>query len=141
MKEDGYGRIVGRLKEMIIRGGENIFPKEIEDFLNTHPDICETHVSGFTEYVPSIAQCKYRYLQVIGVPCERMGEEVCAFVRLRDSLPNISRDDIKEFCQGKLAHFKVPRYVIMVSDFPKTTSGKIQKFKLAEVYNKEHKTQ
>uniref|UniRef100_A0A0K8W2N9 Medium-chain acyl-CoA ligase ACSF2, mitochondrial n=1 Tax=Bactrocera latifrons TaxID=174628 RepID=A0A0K8W2N9_BACLA len=121
LQADGYGRIVGRLKEMIIRGGENIFPKEIEDFLNTHPDICETHV--------------------IGVPCERMGEEVCAFVRLHDGLPKMSRQDIKDFCQGKLAHFKVPRYLVTVRDFPKTTSGKIQKFKLAEVYKKEHMTQ
>ncbi|XP_039951677.1 medium-chain acyl-CoA ligase ACSF2, mitochondrial-like [Bactrocera tryoni] len=121
LQADGYGRIVGRLKEMIIRGGENIFPKEIEDFLNTHPDICETHV--------------------IGVPCERMGEEVCAFVRLHDGLPEMSRQDIKDFCQGKLAHFKIPRYLVTVSDFPKTTSGKIQKFKLAEIYKKEHMTQ
>ncbi|XP_050319670.1 medium-chain acyl-CoA ligase ACSF2, mitochondrial-like [Bactrocera neohumeralis] len=121
LQADGYGRIVGRLKEMIIRGGENIFPKEIEDFLNTHPDICETHV--------------------IGVPCERMGEEVCAFVRLHDGLPKMSRQDIKDFCQGKLAHFKIPRYLVTVSDFPKTTSGKIQKFKLAEIYKKEHMTQ
>nr|XP_036225303.1 medium-chain acyl-CoA ligase ACSF2, mitochondrial-like [Bactrocera oleae] len=121
LQEDGYGRIVGRLKEMIIRGGENIFPKEIEDFLNTHPDICETHV--------------------IGVPCERMGEELCAFVRLHDGHQQISRQAIKEFCQGKLAHFKIPRYIINVKDFPKTTSGKIQKFKLAEIYKKVHKTQ
>ncbi|XP_053960303.1 medium-chain acyl-CoA ligase ACSF2, mitochondrial-like [Anastrepha ludens] len=119
LQEDGYGRVVGRLKEMIIRGGENIFPKEIEDFLNTHPQICETHV--------------------IGVPCERMGEEVCAFVRLHDSATKLTRDEIKEFAKGKLAHFKIPRYVIPIKEFPKTTSGKIQKFKLLEAYNKEHK--
>ncbi|XP_067626068.1 medium-chain acyl-CoA ligase ACSF2, mitochondrial [Eurosta solidaginis] len=116
LQADGYGRIVGRLKEMIIRGGENIFPKEIEDFLNTHPKICESHV--------------------IGVPCERMGEEICAVVRLHDESTKISREDIKEFAKGKLAHFKIPLYVIPTKDFPKTTSGKIQKFKLREIYDK-----
>uniref|UniRef100_W8B701 Medium-chain acyl-CoA ligase ACSF2, mitochondrial n=1 Tax=Ceratitis capitata TaxID=7213 RepID=W8B701_CERCA len=121
LQADGYGRIVGRLKEMIIRGGENIFPKEVEDFLNSHPDICETHV--------------------VGVPCERLGEELCAFVRLQDGVTKISRDEIKEFCKGKLAHFKIPRYVIRVDNFPKTASGKIQKFKLVEVYEKEHQAQ
>ncbi|XP_017467586.1 PREDICTED: acyl-CoA synthetase family member 2, mitochondrial-like [Rhagoletis zephyria] len=120
LQEDGYGRIVGRLKEMIIRGGENLFPKEIEDFLNTHPQICETHV--------------------IGVPCERFGEELCAFVRLDDSSAKVSREDIKAFAKGKLAHFKIPRYVIQIKNFPKTTSGKIQKFKLAELYEKEYRT-
>ncbi|XP_023301666.2 medium-chain acyl-CoA ligase ACSF2, mitochondrial [Lucilia cuprina] len=116
LQPDGYGRIVGRLKEMIIRGGENIFPKEIEDFLNAHDDILETHV--------------------IGVPDERMGEEICAFIRMHDSTSKIDRETVKQYCKGKLAHFKVPRYVITVDDFPKTTSGKIQKFKLIEQFQK-----
>lgn len=115
LQADGYGRIVGRLKEMIIRGGENIFPKEVEDFLNSHPKVIEAHV--------------------IGVPDERMGEECCAFVRLQDGITTITRDEMKEYAKGKLAHFKVPRYVIRIDQFPRTASGKIQKFKLAEAYN------
>ncbi|CAD7079649.1 unnamed protein product [Hermetia illucens] len=114
LQEDGYGRIVGRLKEMVIRGGENIFPKEIEDFLNTHPDIMENHV--------------------IGVPDERMGEELCAFIRLRDGRPHLTHDDLKAFGAGKIAHFKIPRHIRIVHDFPKTVSGKIQKFKLVQQY-------
>ncbi|XP_037959965.1 medium-chain acyl-CoA ligase ACSF2, mitochondrial-like [Teleopsis dalmanni] len=114
LQEDGYGRIVGRLKEMIIRGGENIFPKEVEDFLNTHPQIIENHV--------------------IGVPDERMGEELCVFVRLEDGVENLTRKELKEYCKGKLSHYKVPRYVVPVKEFPKTTSGKIQKFKLLELF-------
>uniref|UniRef100_A0A1I8M6F2 Medium-chain acyl-CoA ligase ACSF2, mitochondrial n=1 Tax=Musca domestica TaxID=7370 RepID=A0A1I8M6F2_MUSDO len=116
LQPDGYGRIVGRLKEMIIRGGENIFPKEIEDFLNTHDNIIEAHV--------------------IGVPDERLGEELCAFVRLQDNTKAITRDTLKEFSHGKLAYFKVPRYVVIVDEFPKTTSGKIQKFKLLEQFQR-----
>lgn len=107
--------IVGRLKEMIIRGGENIFPKEIEDFLNAHPDVVETHV--------------------IGVPDERMGEELCAFIRVHEG-SSLSADTLKTYCKGKIAHFKIPKYVKIVDDFPKTTSGKIQKFKLKEIYDK-----
>ncbi|XP_030380489.1 medium-chain acyl-CoA ligase ACSF2, mitochondrial [Scaptodrosophila lebanonensis] len=119
LQENGYGRIVGRLKEMIIRGGENIFPKEIEDFLNAHPDILEAHV--------------------LGVPDERLGEEVCAFVRLRPNVDpkGITRDTLREYGKGKLAHFKIPRYIVQVEAFPKTTSGKIQKFKLLEAFQKE----
>ncbi|KAF7264300.1 hypothetical protein GWI33_000341, partial [Rhynchophorus ferrugineus] len=107
-EENGYGRIVGRLKELIIRGGENIFPKEIEDFLNTHPDILETHV--------------------IGLPHERLGEEVCACVRVLNE--SITLEDIKNYCKGKIAHFKIPSVLRIVDSFPKTASGKIQKFKL-----------
>ncbi|XP_065085685.1 medium-chain acyl-CoA ligase ACSF2, mitochondrial-like [Ochlerotatus camptorhynchus] len=112
LREDGYGQIVGRIKEVVIRGGENVYPKEIEDFLSTHPDVLEVHC--------------------VGVPDERMGEEVCAFVRLNDGGKQLDRAGVKEFCTGKLAHFKVPKYVEVVEDFPKTTSGKIQKFKLVE---------
>uniref|UniRef100_A0A0A1WXE7 Medium-chain acyl-CoA ligase ACSF2, mitochondrial n=1 Tax=Zeugodacus cucurbitae TaxID=28588 RepID=A0A0A1WXE7_ZEUCU len=119
LQADGYGRIVGRLKEMIIRGGENLFPKEVEDFLNSHPKIIEAHV--------------------IGVPDERLGEECCAFVRLQDGVASITHDEVKEFAKGKLAHFKVPRYIIPIDQFPRTASGKIQKFKLAKAYNEMQK--
>ena len=111
IREDGYGIICGRLKEMIIRGGENIFPKEIEDFLNSHPDIIESHV--------------------IGVPDERLGEEICAFVRGK----NVELEDIKTFCKGKIAHFKIPRYLRIVDEFPKTAAGKVQKFRLKEMFD------
>lgn len=111
MQEDGYGRIVGRLKEMIIRGGENIFPKEIEDFISTHSNVAEVHV--------------------VGVPDERMGEEMCAFVKLRPKT-EFSLEDLRQFSKGNIAHFKVPKYMEVVEDFPKTQSGKIQKFKLLE---------
>ncbi|XP_050741145.1 medium-chain acyl-CoA ligase ACSF2, mitochondrial [Drosophila biarmipes] len=116
LESNGYGRIVGRLKEMLIRGGENIFPKEIEDFLNAHPQVIEAHV--------------------IGVPDERLGEEVCAFVRLEEGVEpaSFTAATLKEYSKGKLAHFKVPKYVIPVDAFPKTTSGKIQKFKLMEAF-------
>ncbi len=116
LQEDGYGRIVGRFKEMIIRGGENIFPKEIEDFLSTHPDILEA--------------------QVVGVPDDRMGEEICAFIRTTVKGKSLTQCDIKEFCKGSIAHFKIPRYINMVDEFPRTTSGKVQKFKLKERFVK-----
>lgn len=116
LNENGYGKIVGRLKDMIIRGGENIFPKEIEDFLNTHPDIIESHV--------------------IGVPDERLGEEICAFLRLRDGLDNLDQLDVKQYCKGKISHFKIPKYVKIIENFPKTTSGKIMKYKLYEMFTK-----
>lgn len=117
--EDGYAKIVGRLKEMIIRGGENLFPREIEDFLNMHPNVRESHV--------------------IGIHDEKMGEEVGAFIKRKDSALPLTKDDIKEFCKGKLSHFKVPRYVIVVDDFPRTTSGKVQKVKFLEFYKNEIK--
>lgn len=110
MEENGYGRIVGRLKDLIIRGGENIYPKEVEDFLNTHPDIVECHV--------------------FGVPDARMGEVACAAIRPTKNGKTLTRSDIKQFCSGQIAHFKVPQYVNVVDEFPKTVSGKIQKYKL-----------
>lgn len=113
LEKTGYGKIVGRLKEMIIRGGENIFPKEIEDFLNRHPDILEAHV--------------------IGVPHERLGEEVCAFVRLQKE-KSLTHEEMVEFCKGKLSHFKIPAYLRVLDDLPKTNSGKVQKFKLKELF-------
>ncbi|XP_037927786.1 medium-chain acyl-CoA ligase ACSF2, mitochondrial [Teleopsis dalmanni] len=115
MEPTAVGRIMGRKKDIIIRGGENIFPKEIEDFLDTHDDILEA--------------------QIIGVPDKRMGEEICAFLRLRPGVAILTVDDIKQFCKGKIAHFKIPKYVQVVDDFPKTTSGKIQKFKLSSMFN------
>ncbi|XP_037044672.1 medium-chain acyl-CoA ligase ACSF2, mitochondrial-like isoform X2 [Bradysia coprophila] len=116
LQEDGYGRIIGRYKEMIIRGGENIFPKEIEDFLSTHPDILENYA--------------------FGVPDERLGEEICVHIRTSEKGKSLTADDIRNFCKGSIAHFKIPRYIKFVDDFPKTTSGKIQKFKLQEQFVK-----
>lgn len=117
--ENGYGKIIGRFKEMISRGGENIFPREIEDFLNTHPNILENHV--------------------IGIPEERWGEEVGAFVRLKNNTKPLTRKDVKDFCKGKLSHFKIPRHVVIVNEFPRTLSGKIQKFKFLDVFQEEFK--
>ncbi|ODM93657.1 Acyl-CoA synthetase family member 2, mitochondrial [Orchesella cincta] len=116
MNEGGYGRIVGRLKDMIIRGGENIYPREIEDFLHTHPDIQEA--------------------QIFSVPDFRMGEEVCAWLKLRKNT-KVTGEDLKLFCKGKIAHYKIPRYIRLVNEFPKTTSGKIQKFKMRDEMMKE----
>jgi len=107
MRTDGYIRITGRLKDMIIRGGENIFPREIEDFLYQNPKIAE--------------------VQVIGVPDERLGECVAAWVRLQPG-ETATEDEIREFCRGKIAHFKIPQYVRLVDSFPLTVTGKVQKF-------------
>lgn len=111
MDEEGYVAIVGRIKDMIIRGGENIYPREIEDFLYTHPAISD--------------------VQVIGVPDEKYGEEVMAWVKLADG-QQLDADGLKAFCKGKIAHYKVPRYVKFVDEFPMTVTGKIQKFKMRE---------
>ncbi|MBE0488155.1 MAG: AMP-binding protein [Halomonas sp.] len=111
MDDEGYVAIVGRIKDMIIRGGENIYPREIEDFLYTHPAISD--------------------VQVIGVPDEKYGEEVMAWVKLADG-QQLTADELKAFCKGKIAHYKVPRYVKFVDEFPMTVTGKIQKFKMRE---------
>ncbi len=111
MDEDGYVNIVGRSKDMIIRGGENIYPREIEEYLYTHPEIKD--------------------VQVVGVPDERYGEEIAAFV-IERTPGSVDADAIREFCRGKIAHFKIPRYVIATDEFPMTVTGKIQKFKLRE---------
>ena len=108
---DGYYRITGRLKDMIIRGGENVYPREIEEFLYTHPKIAD--------------------VQVIGVPDERFVEEVMAWVMLKPG-ETADEEEIREFCKGKIAHYKIPRYVKMASEFPMTVTGKIQKFKMRE---------
>jgi fatty-acyl-CoA synthase len=105
--DEGYCNIVGRIKDMVVRGGENVYPREIEEFLYRHPKIQD--------------------VQVIGVPDTRYGEELCAWVRLRDG-ESASVEEIRAFCQGQIAHYKVPRYVKFVDGFPMTVTGKIQKF-------------
>jgi fatty-acyl-CoA synthase len=109
---DGYYRITGRIKDMIIRGGENIYPREIEEFLYTHPEVAD--------------------VQVVGLPDERFGEEVCAWIRLK-SRATLTEEDVKAFCRGKVAHYKVPRYVVFIDEYPTTVTGKIQKYKLREM--------
>jgi fatty-acyl-CoA synthase len=111
MDDEGYVNIVGRIKDMIIRGGENVYPREIEEFLYTHPDISD--------------------VQVIGVPSARYGEEVMAWVKLRDGA-RVSDDELTAYCRGKIATFKIPRYWKFVDAFPMTVTGKIQKFKMRE---------
>jgi fatty-acyl-CoA synthase len=111
MDDDGYVNIVGRIKDMIIRGGENVYPREIEEYLYTHPDVSD--------------------VQVIGVPSARYGEEVMAWVRLREGA-TLTTDDLDAYCRGKIATFKIPRYWKLVEGFPMTVTGKIQKFKMRE---------
>ncbi|XP_021270579.1 acyl-CoA synthetase family member 2, mitochondrial isoform X1 [Numida meleagris] len=115
LDEHGYCRIIGRCKDMVIRGGENIYPAEIEQFLHTHPKVEE--------------------VQVVGVKDSLMGEEVCACIRLRAG-QSCAADDIKAFCKGKISHFKIPRYVVFVDQYPLTVSGKVQKYKLREQMEK-----
>jgi fatty-acyl-CoA synthase len=111
MDDEGYVNIVGRSKDMVIRGGENVYPREIEEFLMGHPDIAD--------------------VQVVGVPDPRYGEELMAWVVCRGGA-ELDREAVAEYCRGKIAHFKVPRYVQCVSEFPMTVTGKVQKFKLRE---------
>jgi fatty-acyl-CoA synthase len=111
MADDGYVNIVGRIKDMVIRGGENVYPREIEEFLYTHPDVED--------------------VQVIGVPDERYGEELMAWVKLRDGA-TIEPEALRDFCRSSIAHFKVPRYVKFVGEFPMTVTGKVQKFVMRE---------
>ena len=113
MREDGYVNIVGRLKDMIIRGGENIYPREIEEFLYTHPKIAD--------------------VQAIGVPDLRYGEEICAWVLLIKEGEEATEEEIKEYCRGKIASYKIPRYIRFADEFPMTVTGKVQKFKMREV--------
>src|SRR5204863_9907709 len=112
MDDAGYVSIVGRIKDMIIRGGEHIYPREIEEFLYTHPDIVDA--------------------QVIGVPDERYGEELMVWVRLRDGAEPLTAEALRGFCTGKLAHYKIPRYVKVVDEFPMTVTGKIRKVEMRE---------
>ena len=111
MDDEGYLNIVGRSKDMVIRGGENVYPREIEEFVYTHPDVAD--------------------VQVVGVPDERYGEELCAWVIARAGA-SLDEESVREHCRGRLAHFKVPRYVIFTDEFPMTVTGKVQKFKMRE---------
>ncbi|CAM4013763.1 AMP-binding protein [Smaragdicoccus niigatensis] len=117
MREDGYCTIVGRIKDMVIRGGENVYPREIEEFLYTHPSIED--------------------VQVIGVPDEKYGEELCAWVRLRPGAEPLDAAEIRAFATGKLAHYKIPRYVKIVEEFPMTVTGKVRKAEMREVSSAE----
>jgi fatty-acyl-CoA synthase len=112
MREDGYCNVVGRIKDLVIRGGENVYPREVEEFLYTHPDIEDA--------------------QVIGVPDEKYGEEICAWIRMRPGRPTLDADAVKSFATGKLAHHKIPRYVHVVDDFPMTVTGKVRKVEMRE---------
>jgi fatty-acyl-CoA synthase len=109
--EEGYARIVGRIKDMVIRGGENIYPREIEEFLYEHPAVAD--------------------VQVFGVPDATYGEELCAWVRLREGL-ELEAEALREYCRGRIAHFKIPRHVRFVEEYPMTVTGKIQKFRMRE---------
>ena len=111
MDESGFLRIVGRIKDMLIRGGENIYPREIEDFLYTNP--------------------KIEQVEVVGVPDPKFGEEIAACIRLREG-EQASEEEIRDYCRGKLSHFKIPRYVRFIEEYPMTVTGKVQKFLLRE---------
>ena len=112
MDDDGYVDIVGRIKDMIIRGGENVYPREVEEYLHGHPDVID--------------------VQVIGVPDPVYGEEIMAWVQLRSG-STLEPEDIKQFCKGQISHYKIPRYVKFVDEFPMTITGKIQKYRMIEI--------
>ena len=112
MREDGYCNIVGRIKDMVIRGGENVYPREIEEFLYTHPDVED--------------------VQVIGVPDERYGEELAAWIKMRAGAEPLDAAAVRAFASGQLAHYKIPRYVLLVEEFPMTVTGKIRKVQMRE---------
>ncbi len=112
MDDDGYVRIVGRIKDLIIRGGENVYPREVEEFMHTIPGVAEA--------------------QVIGVPCERYGEEVMAWVRLHPGV-GLTADDLRAACAGRIASYKIPRHWKFVDSFPTTVTGKVQKFRMREI--------
>jgi fatty-acyl-CoA synthase len=116
MDEEGYLRIVGRIKDMIIRGGENVYPREVEEFLYTHPKIKE--------------------VQVFGIPDLRMGEEICAWIQLEEG-ESLTEEEVKSFCKGQITHFKIPKYIRFVDEYPMTVTGKIQKFKMSEMMSEE----
>jgi fatty-acyl-CoA synthase len=112
MQADGCFRITGRAKDMIIRGGENVYPREVEEFLYMHPKISE--------------------VQVVGLPDTKLGEVVCAWIRLKQDQTSCA-DEIRHFCIGKIAHFKIPQHIRFVDSFPMTVSGKVQKYKIREL--------
>ena len=112
MDEDGYVSVTGRIKDMVIRGGENIYPREIEEFLYTHPDILDA--------------------QVVGVPDTKYGEELMAWIRMREGAEPLDAESLRAFCTGKLAHYKIPRYVHVVDEFPMTVTGKVRKVEMRQ---------
>ncbi|MYT21635.1 AMP-binding protein [Streptomyces sp. SID7760] len=112
MDEHGYLSITGRIKDMVIRGGENVYPREIEEFLHGHPDVLD--------------------VQVIGVPDTKYGEELMAWVRMREGAPPLTAAAVRAYCEGRLAHFKIPRYVHVVEEFPMTVTGKVRKVEMRE---------
>ena len=111
MDDEGYVNIVGRIKDLVIRGGENIYPREVEEYLYRHP--------------------KVQDVQVVGVPDKKFVEELCAWVITKPG-QTMTEDDIRSFCSGQIAHYKVPRYIQFVTEFPMTVTGKVQKFKIRE---------
>ena len=111
MDAQGYVNIVGRIKDMVIRGGENIYPREIEEYLYRHPQVQD--------------------VQVVGIPDTKYGEELCAWIVLKPG-QTLTEDEVRAFCKGQIAHYKVPRHIRFVSAFPMTVTGKIQKFKIRE---------
>jgi fatty-acyl-CoA synthase len=111
MRPDGYFHIRGRIKDTIIRGGENIYPREVEEFLHRHPKVADVHV--------------------VGVPDRRLGETVAAWIRVKPGL-QLTPEEIKEYCTGRIAYFKVPQYLRFVDSFPLTITGKVQKFRMRE---------
>jgi len=112
MDSDGYVSITGRIKDMVIRGGENVYPREVEEFLYTHPDILDA--------------------QVIGVPDQKYGEELMVWVRLRPGAAPVTADSLRAFCSGRLSHYKIPRYVHITDEFPMTVTGKVRKVEMRE---------
>ena len=112
MDAQGYVQITGRIKDIVVRGGENISPREIEEFLYTHPDIVDGHV--------------------IGVPDARYGEELMAVIKLRDGAPGLSIEQLREFCEERIARFKIPRYLWIVDEFPMTVTGKVRKVEMRQ---------
>jgi fatty-acyl-CoA synthase len=112
MRPDGYLNITGRARDMIIRGGENIYPREVENLLYTHPKVADA--------------------QVLGIPDEKLGEAIVAWIRLRTG-ETAEQDEIREFCCGKIAHFKIPQHIRFVESFPMTASGKVQKFRMRQM--------
>jgi fatty-acyl-CoA synthase len=112
MDDEGYLNITGRIKDMVIRGGENVYPREIEEFLYTHPDVLDA--------------------QVIGVPDQKYGEELMAWIRVREGAEALTAESVREFCTGKLARYKIPRYVHIVDEFPMTVTGKVRKVEMRE---------
>ena len=119
MDAEGYTQVVGRIKDMIIRGGENIYPREVEEFLYTHPDIKE--------------------VAVFGIPDEKYGEQVCAWIQPQDGAA-LTAEEVKAFCKGKISHFKIPHLIELVESYPMTVTGKIQKFKMRDVMVERRRT-